>query len=46
MMEQPRSVEFFFDPICPWAYQTSLWIREVRARTGLRVDWRFFSLEE
>jgi predicted DsbA family dithiol-disulfide isomerase len=42
----PRSVEFFFDPMCPWAYQTSVWIREVRRLTGLEVSWRFFSLEE
>ncbi len=39
-------VEFFFDPICPWAYQTSVWIRDVRGQTGLGIDWRFFSLEE
>jgi 2-hydroxychromene-2-carboxylate isomerase len=39
-------IEFFFDPMCPWAYQTSLWIREVRRLTGLRIEWRFFSLEE
>jgi predicted DsbA family dithiol-disulfide isomerase len=45
-MGEPRSVDFFFDPICPWAYQTSLWIREVRDLTGLEVNWRFFSLEE
>ncbi len=32
--------------MCPYAYQTSLWIREVRARTGLEISWRFFSLEE
>jgi len=32
--------------ICPWAYQTSHWMREVRDRLGLEVDWRFFSLEE
>ena len=32
--------------MCPYAYQTSLWIREVRDRTGLEVNWRFFSLEE
>jgi len=42
----PGSVEFFFDPMCPWAYQTSVWIREVRDLTGLEVRWRFFSLEE
>lgn len=39
-------VEFFFDPMCPWAYQTSKWMREVRDRLGLEVRWRFFSLEE
>ena len=39
-------VEFFFDPMCPWAYQTSVWIREVRRLTDLTIDWRFFSLEE
>lgn len=43
---EPTSVEFFFDYICPYAYQTSIWIREVRAQTGLNVTWRFFSLEE
>ncbi len=32
--------------MCPWAYQTSKWIREVRAERGFSIDWRFFSLEE
>lgn len=41
-----KRIDFFFDPMCPWAYQTSLWIREVRRLTGLEIDWRFFSLEE
>lgn len=35
---------FFFDPICPWAWRTSLWIREVRRHRELEVRWRFFSL--
>ena len=43
---RPTSVDFHFDVMCPYAYQTSLWIREVRDRTGLAVNWRFFSLEE
>jgi len=42
----PERVEFHFDPLCPFAYQTSHWIREVRRQTGLRIDWCFFSLEE
>ena len=43
---RPTRVDFHFDVICPWAYQTSLWMREVRDRLDLEVDWRFFSLEE
>lgn len=39
-------VEVFFDPMCPYAYQTSRWLRDVRAQTGLALTWRFFSLEE
>ena len=42
----PNEVDFHFDVMCPWAYQTSHWMREVRDRLGLEVDWRFFSLEE
>ena len=39
-------VDFHFDVMCPWAYQGSRWIREVRSHTGLEVRWKFFSLEE
>jgi 2-hydroxychromene-2-carboxylate isomerase len=39
-------VDFYFDPMCPFAYQTSLWIRDVREQVGIGVEWRFFSLEE
>lgn len=42
----PAEVDFHFDPMCPFAYQTSLWIREVRRLTGLQINWRLFSLEE
>lgn len=39
-------VDFFFDPMCPWAYQASRWIRSVRDATGIEIGWRFLSLEE
>lgn len=42
----PTRVAFHFDVMCPFAYQASLWIREVRRQNGLGIDWRFFSLEE
>lgn len=40
------TVDFHFDPMCPFAYQTSLWMRSVREQLGITIDWRFFSLEE
>jgi predicted DsbA family dithiol-disulfide isomerase len=40
------AVDFYFDIMCPWAYQASKWIRAVRAERDVKVTWRFFSLEE
>jgi 2-hydroxychromene-2-carboxylate isomerase len=40
------AVDFHFDVMCPWAYQASLWMRDVRDQLKLEVGWRFFSLEE
>jgi hypothetical protein len=37
-------VEFFFDPVCPWAWLTSRWVCEVASARDLKVDWRFISL--
>ena len=41
-----EALTFYFDPMCPYAFQTSLWIREVRRQRALDITWRFFSLEE
>jgi 2-hydroxychromene-2-carboxylate isomerase len=46
MHAEPRQVDFHFDVMCPWAYQTAKWIREVRTQNGLDIHWKFFSLEE
>lgn len=43
---RPVEVDFHFDVMCPFAYQTSKWMRAVRDQTGVTVNWRFFSLEE
>jgi hypothetical protein len=40
----PYDVEFFFDPVCPWAWLTSRWVCEVASLRDLKVDWRFISL--
>jgi 2-hydroxychromene-2-carboxylate isomerase len=40
----PHDVEFFFDPGCPFAWQTSVWIRRVAELRGIKIGWRFISL--
>jgi hypothetical protein len=37
-------IDFFFDPICPWAWITSRFAVEVAGQRGLSVDWRFICL--
>jgi 2-hydroxychromene-2-carboxylate isomerase len=37
-------VDFFFDPVCPWAWITSRWVTEVAEQRSLEVDWRFIAL--
>ena len=37
-------IEFFFDPVCPWAWITSRWVTEVGRQRELNVEWRYISL--
>ena len=44
-MSTPRPVvDFWFDPICPWAWMTSRWIDEVSAIRDVEVRWHVISL--
>jgi hypothetical protein len=40
----PADIHFYFDPVCPFAWMTSKWVRKVQAQRDYRVDWRFISL--
>jgi 2-hydroxychromene-2-carboxylate isomerase len=40
----PADLHFYFDPICPFAWMTSTWVRQVMAARDYTVDWRFISL--
>jgi 2-hydroxychromene-2-carboxylate isomerase len=37
-------IDFYFDPVCPFAWMTSKWVRLVMAQRDYAVDWRFISL--
>lgn len=39
------SLRFHFDPLCPWAWQSSKWIREVEKVRDVEIEWRLFSLQ-
>ena len=43
-MSERADVEFFWDPVCPWAWLTSRWVAEVATQRNLVVDWRFICL--
>lgn len=42
--EQFHDIEFYWDPVCPFAWITSRWVTQVVEQTDLSVDWRFISL--
>jgi predicted DsbA family dithiol-disulfide isomerase len=43
-MTMAERIRFYFDPLCPWCYQTSRWARRLDELGVVEVDWRVFSL--
>ncbi len=37
-------LSFYFDPVCPFAWMSSKWVRLVMEQRAYSVDWRFISL--
>lgn len=43
-MAEKNTVDFWFDPICPWCWITSRWIVDVEKIRDITVNWHPFSL--
>jgi hypothetical protein len=43
-MTQRSSAEFWFDPVCPWAWMASRWMMEVERVRPVDVTWSVMSL--
>jgi len=44
MANETQQVDFWFDPVCPWAWMTSRWVDDVAKQRGFVPRWHRMSL--
>lgn len=43
-MADKAKLDFYTDPLCPWAWRTALWARRVTKERPVDITWKIFSL--
>ena len=43
-MSAPIEVDFYYEPVCGWAWRTSIWLRRVAKQRPVHVNWKLLSL--
>lgn len=43
-VQRPEAVQFWFDPMCPWAWIASRWMLQVEDVRPVQTEWRIMSL--
>jgi predicted DsbA family dithiol-disulfide isomerase len=46
MVKLKDSVDFYWDPVCPWCWITSRWMVDVGRQKRIQVNWKLFSLKK
>ena len=46
MVDFKDTVDFYWDPVCPWCWITSRWMIDVGRQKRIQVNWKLFSLKK
>ena len=46
MVNLKDTVDFYWDPVCPWCWITSRWMIDVGRQKRIQVTWKLFSLKK
>ena len=46
MVNLKDTVDFYWDPVCPWCWITSRWMIDVGRQKQIQVNWKLFSLKK
>lgn len=43
-MADTVELDFYYEPVCGWAWRTSVWIRRVAKQRPLKINWKLLAL--